>query len=64
MPLLYLCTLTLLVTCAALDIFLIPRSGEEEKKIDHTGEPNKKRGKVQKKSMLSFDEDEEDEEYR
>jgi len=40
------------------------RSGEEEKKMDHTGEPNKKRGKVQKKSMLSFDEDEEDEEYR
>merc|ERR1712096_338773 len=40
------------------------RSGEDdEKKIDHTGEPNKKRGKVQKKSMLSFDEDEEDEEY-
>ena len=32
--------------------------------MDHTGEPNKKRGKVQKKSMLSFDEDEEDEEYR
>lgn len=41
------------------------RSGDEdEKKMDHTGEPNKKRGKVQKKSMLSFDEDEEDEEYR
>merc|ERR1719234_1894118 len=40
------------------------RSGEDdEKKMDHTGEPNKKRGKVQKKSMLSFDEDEEDEEY-
>merc|ERR1712029_96729 len=39
------------------------RSGDEdEKKMDHTGEPNKKRGKVQKKSMLSFDEDEEDEE--
>merc|ERR1719339_7694 len=33
------------------------RSGEE-KKMDHTGEPNKKRGKVQKKSMLSFDEEE------
>ena len=40
------------------------RSGEEDKKVDHTGEPDKKRGKVQKKSMLSFDENEEDEEYR
>merc|ERR1712200_354455 len=40
------------------------RSGENEEKVDHTGEPNKKKGKLQKKSMLSFNEDEEDEEYR
>jgi hypothetical protein len=37
------------------------RSEEEEKRMDHTGEPDRKRGKVHKKSMLSFNEDEEDE---
>ena len=29
--------------------------------MDHTGEPDKKCGKLHKKSMLSFNEDEEDE---
>ena len=38
------------------------KMGKEEERMDHTGEPDKKRPKAMKKSLLSFNEDEEEDE--